>query len=181
MKKQRDRDETFWKVLNAALDLDFKKGHLKWTMSELSRRSAITRSLIYYHFGRSKQAILDQAVQVIGEQLIGTTPDRMALLAQGDFKESIMQSRELCERSPSLYSFYLMHRDRETEVGARIRKLEGDYRKKLEKLFPQLSATALLSVYAFFYGVAFAPGMNGDAITHSLRALKALTGTANAQ
>ena len=48
------KDETFWSVLYSAIELDFKRGHLRGTMSELSRMSNVTRSLIYYYFGKSK-------------------------------------------------------------------------------------------------------------------------------
>lgn len=175
MKKQRDRDETFWRVLNAALELDFKKGHLKWTMSELSRRSGITRSLIYYHFGRSKQAILEEAVQVIGEQLIGTTAERMEMWRSGDWTAAVMSARAIIEQSPSLVNFYLLHRDRPTEVGQHLRNLEASYYKKLETLFPQLPSAAVRGLHAFFFGVTFAPNVDETAVAFALNALKALT------
>lgn len=181
MKKQRDRDETFWRVLNAALELDFRKGHMKWTMSELSRRSGITRSLIYYHFGRSKQAILEEAVQVIGEQIIGITPERMEMWRQGDWKEAVMHSRAIIEQSPSLLNFYLLHRDRPTDIGQHLRNLEANYQKKLETLFPQLPSAALRGLFAFFFGVTFAPGVDETAVGFALAALKALTANPTAQ
>lgn len=176
MKKQRPgRDETFWRVLNAALELDFRKGHLKWTMSELSRKSGITRSLIYYHFGRSKQTILEEAVQVIGEQVIGITPERMAMWQKGDWKEAVMASRAIIEQSPSLVNFYLLHRDRPTEIGNHLRNLEANYSKKLETLFPHLPSAAHRGMFAFFFGVTFAPGIDATAVAFALSALKALT------
>ncbi|MES2965120.1 MAG: helix-turn-helix domain-containing protein [Bdellovibrionota bacterium] len=175
MKKQRDRDETFWLVLNAALELDFRKGHLKWTMSELSRRSGITRSLVYYHFGRSKLAILEEAVQVIGEQIIGLTPERLEMWRQGDWKKAVLASRAIIEQSPSLVNFYLLHRDRPTEIGQHLRKLESNYQQKLEMLFPHLPPAAHGGMFAFFFGVIFAPAVDETAIAYALAALKALT------
>jgi len=49
------KDDTFWKVLNTAIILDFNRGHLRWSMSELSRSSGITRSLIYYYFYKIRE------------------------------------------------------------------------------------------------------------------------------
>lgn len=172
---KRDRDQTFWKVLNAALDLDFRKGHLKWTMSELSRKSGITRSLIYYHFGRSKSAILQEAVRVIGEQLIGVDAERMEQWRAGDWTKAIVRSRQLTEESPSLLNFYLLHRGRPTEIGESLKKLEGEYYKKLEALFPQLDKSARQALFAFFWGVTFAPDVDQAAINIAVKALKALT------
>jgi AcrR family transcriptional regulator len=175
MKKQRDRDETFWRVLNAALELDFRKGHMKWTMSELSRRSGITRSLIYYHFGRSKQAILEEAVQVIGEQLVGVTPERMELWRQGDWKGAVLQSRAIVEQSPSLVNFYYLHRDRPTDIGQYMRKIESNYRRKLEMQFPHLPQAAFKGLHAFFLGLTFAPDMDETSLTYALDVLKSIT------
>lgn len=172
---KKTRDQTFWKVLNAALDLDFRKGHLKWTMSELSRRSGITRSLIYYHFGRSKLAILQEAVRVIGEQVIGVDPERIEQWRSGNWKEAVLQSRQLMTSSPSLLNFYLLHRERPTEIGEALRRLEAGYQKKLRSLFPHLTDSAHTALYAFFFGVTFAPNVHNEAVEYALRALKTLT------
>lgn len=172
---KRDRDQTFWKVLNAALDLDFRKGHLKWTMSELSRKSGITRSLIYYHFGRSKIAILQEAVRVIGEQLIGVDAERMEQWRTGDWTKALIRSRHLTQESPSLINFYFLHRSRPTEVGESLRKLEEEYFKKLAVLFPHLDKTAHKALFAFFWGVTFAPDVDTDAIAVAVHSLKTLT------
>lgn len=174
-KPKKDRDQTFWKVLNAALDLDFRKGHLKWTMSELSRRSMITRSLIYYHFGRSKLAILQEAVRVIGEDLIGVDPERIKQWQSGDWKTSVMHARELLEQSPSLANFYLLHRSRPTEIGDGIRKLEADYMRKLRVIFPHLDEAGHQALFAAFFGVTFAPNITEAAVDFALRTLKSLT------
>ena len=174
-KRTKDRDQTFWKVLNAALDLDFRKGHLKWTMSELSRKSAITRSLIYYHFGRSKLAILQEAVRVIGEELIGVDAERIAQWKTGNWKSAVLHSRELLENSPSLANFYMLHRSRPTEIGDGIRKLEDDYMRKLRATFPNIETHAHQALFAFFFGVTFAPNIEEGAVDYALRTLKSLT------
>lgn len=171
---KKTRDQTFWKVLNAALDLDFRKGHLKWTMSELSRKSGITRSLIYYHFGRSKLTLLQEAVRVIGEQVIGVGPERIEQWRNGDWKGALMQTRELMASSSNFLNFYLLHRERPTEIGESLRGLEGEYMKKLKTLFPQLDQTAHTALYAFLFGVAFAPNVDEAAVDFALSTLKRL-------
>ncbi|HVK59915.1 MAG TPA: TetR/AcrR family transcriptional regulator [Bdellovibrionales bacterium] len=168
------RDETFWKVLNAALELDFRKGHLKWTMSELSRKSSITRSLIYYHFGRSKSAILTEAVRVIGEEIIGIAPDRMELWKVGDWAQAIQRGRSVTQQSPYLVNFYMVHRDRPTDVGEGLRKLETRYMKKLGDIFPKLTEAELRILFGIFFGMIFAPLVNNEAIDAGMKALKSL-------
>lgn len=173
--RMKDRDSTFWKVLNAALELDFRKGNLKWTMSELSRKSGITRSLIYYHFGRSKTAILSEAINVIGEEIIATGPDRVALWRDGKWAETVRLSREVASQAPHLCNFYLLHRDRPTEIGTAIRALETAYLKKLQKLFPELPAAGIKALFAFFFGICFAPHVDDETVEVAIQGLRKLT------
>lgn len=173
--RMKDRDSTFWKVLNAALELDFRKGNLKWTMSELSRKSGITRSLIYYHFGRSKTAILNEAIVVIGEEIIATGPDRVALWREGKWAETVKLSREVANQAPHLCNFYLLHRDRPTEIGQNIRNLESAYIRKLQKLFPELPASGIKALFAFFFGICFAPNVDDEAVQVAIQSLRRLT------
>lgn len=171
----RPRDETFWNVLNSALELDYRKGHLKWTMSELSRKSGITRSLIYYHFGRSKASILEEAVRVIGEEVIGLSPERMEMWKNGDWETTVLKTRQLCQENQSLANFYLLHRERPTEVGQSLQKIERQYLKKLETLFPHAPEPAHRALFAVFFGLVFAPVGDEASIRFALSALKHMT------
>ncbi len=176
-KGSRKRDETFWKILNAALELDFKKGYLKWTMSELSRKSGITRSLIYYHFGRSKISILEEAVRVIGEEFIGTSPTRLELWKQGDIAGSLKSARQIYRNSPFLCQFYLNHRERPTEVGESLRKLETSYLKKLKTFFPRANETDIHTLFAIVFGVTFAPFVEDAVIDRIAMTIRTVTAT----
>ncbi len=175
----KKRDEVFWKVLNSALELDFRKGYLKWTMSELSRKSSITRSLIYYHFGRSKLSILQEAVNVIGTELIGVDNERMQMWAEGRWADSMSKTRHVLAMAPSLCSFYLLHRERPTEIGEAMRKLEKAYIKKLETIFHSLPPEGILAVSAFFFGITFSPTMTDDAVDYAVKALQSFVGPIN--
>ncbi|MES2855700.1 MAG: TetR/AcrR family transcriptional regulator [Bdellovibrionota bacterium] len=168
------RDQTFWKVLDAALELDFKKGHLKWTMSELSRKSGITRSLVYYHFGRSKSGILTEAVRVIGIEIVGISKERMELWNAGDWPASVRQARLVADKSPYLINFYLIHRDRPTEIGEGIRELEKQLNAKLAKFFPQLEPAERSALYALFFGLTFFPLADAASIDAAVKSLKSL-------
>jgi AcrR family transcriptional regulator len=169
-----DRDATYWKVLNAALELDFKRGHMKWTMSELARKSAITRSLIYYHFGRSKIAILEEAVRVIGEEVIGASAERIKMWQDGDWLGSVKQARAVSLRLPNLANFYLLHRTRPTELGHSIKKIEDSYFKKLETFFPLIPPAGRSALFAVFFGLAFGPYVDDEALKVAVNALKTL-------
>lgn len=169
------RDEAFWKILNSALELDFKKGHLKWTMSDLSRKSGITRSLIYYHFGRSKLGILEEALRVIGEEFIGIGPERIAMWKKGEIAASVLRTREIYQNSPFLCQFYLNHRTRPTEVGESLRRLEQEYLKKLKAFFPTAKDADVRALFAVFFGVSFSPFVDDTVITRITEIIRRLS------
>lgn len=174
--KGKQKDEAFWDVLNAALELDFRKGHLKWTMSELSRKAGITRSLIYYHFGQSKPGILVEAVKLVSSELLGTSRSRLDMWSQGKWYESIHRSRQVTASAPHLAQFYLMHRDRPTEIGQMLQDMEKTYLKKLRTIFPQLSDVQIRAVFTLFFGVVFCPLVDQAVIEVVVDKLKGVVG-----
>lgn len=74
-----EKDKKFWTILETAIDLDFKKGHLRWTLSELSRAWGMSRPLIYYYFGQSKSKLLEEAVRLVGSEIMGLSEARLKL------------------------------------------------------------------------------------------------------
>jgi len=151
-------------VLNSAIELDFKRGHLRWTMSELSRMSKVTRSLIYYYFGKSKEAILLEAVKLIGEEFFGLTTNRVDLWQKGQIADSVLQTRRLLEKCPHMGTFYMVHRDEETEIGASLRGLELEYKQKLKRFFPHAPDPSLEAMFGLFMGLVITPRLSDDAV-----------------
>jgi AcrR family transcriptional regulator len=170
--KSDKKEAVYWKVLNSAMELDFRKGHLKWTMSDLSRKSGVTRSLIYYYFGRSKMDILDQAVQLIGEELIGIKKERMQYWRDGQWGRSLEDSRQVCLQAPFLAPFYMIHRDRPTEIGESIRRLEKGFLRKLETLFPERTVYEHRAIFSMLFGIVFAPQSSPEGIEIVIGILK---------
>lgn len=171
-KEKPSKDETFWKVLNSAIELDYKKGHSKWTISDLARKSGITRSLIYYYFGKEKENIIGEAVKIIGEEMIGMSPERQALWKRGELVESMLQARRIYEKCPALGPFALEHYHKPTEVGKNIRHLEGEFCHKLKDTFPHLDDSQVRSLYSVYWGLSFAPLVDAEVIHHVLTAVK---------
>jgi len=167
--KESRKDETFWAVLNAAIELDFGRGHQRWTMSELSRTSKVTRSLIYYYFGKSKEAILLEAVKIIGEEFFGLTGARLELWQKGELAESVLQSRRLLEKSPFMGSFYMVHREAETELGTALRSLEKEYKAKLKRFFKDVQDPYRDALFGLLLGLVLAPRLSEEAVRSAVR------------
>lgn len=166
------KDESFWKLLSAAMELDVKKGHLKWTLTDLSRKTKITRSLIYYYFGRSKINILNEAIELIGDQFTGNTEERHQLWAKGMLLESMLRTRKMYDKAPYICQFFLEHRDQSNEVGERLRAKEKSFRKKLKDFYPHLSDEQVQAVFAAYWGMSFAPGLTEEGIEQVVYFLK---------
>jgi AcrR family transcriptional regulator len=165
------KDEIFWKVLNAAIDLDFSRGHLRWSMSELSRKCKITRSLIYYYFGKSKESILQEGVKLLGEEFFGLTPARLALWKSGDIGESVLQTKRLLEKSPHMAAFYFVHREADTGVGDQIRSLEKEYRKKIKNFLTGASDVYQEVLFGLFMGLVITPKLSDEAVKKAIQLL----------
>ncbi len=157
MAEENKKDDLYWKVLNCALELEFKKGHLKWTITELSRKSQITRSLIYYYFGRSKMDILQAAVSIIGEEFIGMTEERKKLWLDGELEAGLRKSREIYDKMPYLCAFYLSYREQTNEIGDSLKKIEKNFKQKLKQALPGASPEQLNTVFAVYFGVVYSP------------------------
>ena len=166
------KDENYWKILNAAIELDYKKGHEKWTITELSRKSKVTRSLIYYYFGRSKGSIIAAAVKLVGEELIGLNKQRQNLWKNGELVSSMKEARVVYEKCKALGPFILEHYDRPTEIGETIRKIEADFVKRLQQTFPKLDLSQTHALYAVYWGLSFSPKVDEKVIFHAITAVQ---------
>ena len=162
--EKNKKDDIYWKVLNCALELEFKKGHLKWTMTELSRKSEITRSLIYYYFGRSKMSILEAAVSIIGEEFIGMTEKRLELWKQGNYEEGLLETRGIYEKMPYLCAFSLNYRGRPNEIGEALDKVEKTFMRRLQQNAPNATKAQINALYAAYFGITFSPNVGPEEI-----------------
>lgn len=171
-KEKLKKDETFWKILNAAIELDFKKGHMKWTMTDLSRKSGITRSLIYYYFGRSKSEILRAGVKIVGEEFVGLTPERNEAWKGSKFLESLTLARNIYDRSPFLCAFYLNNREMDHEVGIAIREVEKQFISKLKHNFPTARIDQINTLFAVYFGIVFSPHVGKEEISIFVRMIQ---------
>lgn len=57
MTDQNSKEEVYFKICNAVLKLEVVKGNLAQKISDISKESGVTRSLIYYYFGKEKEVI----------------------------------------------------------------------------------------------------------------------------
>ncbi len=163
-KKQASKEEVYKAVLNAAIELDIQQGHLKWTYTILARRSNISRTLIYYYFGKEKINILKEAVLLFGDEMAGNGEERMTAWKEGKISKGLIKSKELVKEYPYLLPFYFLYRDLQNDIGELIRRYEEEGNRKRELFFPQLSEQQRRIMFSFHVGLVFFPFIDNDDI-----------------
>lgn len=156
------KDQIFWKILKAAMSLDSKKGYLKWTIAELSRKCRVPRPSIYYYFGKEKKEILLSAVRILGEECFGLSPSRLALWKSGKSFESVRLSRQFLQEHHELIAFYFSQRDKDHDVGNALRELERKYHEKFKLYMPSKNLKEQEKMAALLFGMVFMPGLNDE-------------------
>lgn len=160
--KESNKDEVYKAVLNSAIELDIQLGHLKWTYSLLARKSKISRTLIYYYFGKLKINILKEATHLFGKELSGVEHERMKFWQEGQIDSGLIKTRELFKVYPYLIPFYFMYRSQKNEIGELIRSYEKEGHNKRKKFFPKLKDSELKSLYAFHLGLVVFPDLKAE-------------------
>jgi AcrR family transcriptional regulator len=145
--EENSKIEIFHKVCNSILKKELENGHLKWTHSEIARDSGVTRSLIYYYFGKEKHAILKVAYQFILESFFRIHPRSDKTLAER-IKEVIHQIQQM----PYLFVLYFLQKNVNTEFGLMISKAEKDFLKGLKSIYPELADHQILEIYLLELG-----------------------------
>lgn len=168
-KPSLEKKDIFWTVLNAAISLDIKKGPLKWSMTELSKTSKISRSLIYYYFGKSKENILLEAIHLFGKEFSGSTPERIEAWKRGEIAETLYQTQLVFKQSPFLRTFYTINREEKSKIGEAIRDYESKLRGKISQFFSALTKQELDAVFAMILGVAMTPGLSLETLQTAVR------------
>lgn len=163
-----DKNEIYWKILNAAIALDIKKGHLKWSITDIAAISKISRTLIYYYFGKSKENILLEAIKLFGQELSGHTVARTESWATGDLASTFCASRKLLAQVPCIRIFYFLRRDESTLLGNAILDFEKSFKQKIATFFPMLSADEVEGMFALFLGIVWAPELSDTAVFKSV-------------
>jgi hypothetical protein len=131
-----------------------RKGHLKWTIAELSRKSKIPRTSIYYYLGKNKMQMLLEAIHFFGKFLAGLDNEQMQNYSNKEYAKAMFKSKQLLQKIPNLIPFYFIHRDGSNEIGEWIRYYEKEGINKRKLFFPQLSNAEALAIFYLQMGIS---------------------------
>lgn len=140
----QEKEHIYYAVCSAILKLEFEKGSLQWTITEVSRRSEVTRSLIYYYFGKEKETILHEAYRFIVDTFFSLDVEKAKNSSVPERMKEILEKVQLI---PYVFVLYYLHRDKDSTIGAMLRKAEAETIKSLEAGYPNLSKAQCLELY----------------------------------
>ncbi len=138
----QSKEEIYFAVCNAILKMEVAKGHLQWTLSDISRESEVTRSLIYYYFGKEKNLVLAEAYKFIISNFFNI--ERTKTMG---IRERLRKVLTDLKSMPYLFVLYYLEKHTGGEFGKMIQEAETLLLKNMKKEFPQMSETQILEVY----------------------------------
>jgi AcrR family transcriptional regulator len=150
MEQLSEKEEVHYKICNAVLGLEVKKGHLSWTISDIAKESSITRSLIYHYFGKDKEIILEEAYRFMLQIIFNTNGEnRLGIL------DRMKETLDCFKKMPYLPVLFYLEKDKDSKIGNLIRETEANLLKSLQKDHPKLSKEEILKIYLLEIGAVF--------------------------
>jgi AcrR family transcriptional regulator len=158
----KSKDQDLESILSSVIELETKKGALRWSLSDLSRKSGVTRSLIYYYFGKDKKELLRQAVEYYVTLFFGFRLERAEKIKKGEFADLILTARKRLSEQPYFLQFYIKHRVDQTELSPLFDRAEKDYLKNLEDSLPKKRKPWAKVIWALVFGLALQPRISHE-------------------
>lgn len=113
------KEQVYFKICDSVLLHEVTKGHLKWSLSEISKHSGVTRSLIYYYMGKEKEEILRESILFMMEVFFNTNLEKgMGIVKR---MELILTQIRLM---PHVFIYYASERLKDSHYGNMLRERE---------------------------------------------------------
>lgn len=138
----QSKEEIYFAVCNAILKMEVAKGHLQWTLSDVSRESGVTRSLIYYYFGKEKNVVLEEAYKFVISHIFNM--ERTKTVGIRDRLRAVLID---VKAMPFLFVLYYLEKNAGTQFGKMINEAEALLMKAMKHEFPELSENQILEIY----------------------------------
>ena len=172
MDKSKSKEDYIENIMEAVIELEMTKGHLKWRMSDLSRLSGVTRSLLYYYFGKNKKNIFKESVNFYIGQFLDFRLERAERIRKGEIVELISVARTKLRKNPYVLQFYAKHRLEETEVSVLFEKAEKNYFESLRETLPVRWRPLARMMWALVFGLAVQPSLTDEDLKSAERIMR---------
>lgn len=111
------------------IKLDVIKGHMQWTVTDISRNSGLSRTWIYNALGKSKHDMLFSSLLNVLDDFFCTTEERIEIFKNQGEIGVLRRSREIFYKYPELIIFYFRFHKANCDFGQLIKSKEEQYFK----------------------------------------------------
>lgn len=161
---EKSKNDIYFSICNSVLKLEVIKGHLNWKLTDVARDSNVTRSLIYYYFGKEKDGLLHEACRFM-----------LSFIFTEEFMESddpyqrFIDNRDKIKKMPYLLIHFFIQRQMDSELGTEIKKAEKEhFERQLEK-YPNNTIDDIYRVYATQLGILYYQQFSDEEVERILR------------
>lgn len=150
---ERDgKEEVFFRICNSVLKKEVEKGHLQWTISDVARDADVTRSLVYYYFGKEKEKVFTEAWKYMVSMFFNFSEEGRTL----PINQRMFNILNSMKRMPYLFILFFLQKANKTEIGGEIAKAEEQLMAVFQAEYPSYSRTEILRLYLLELGaIAF--------------------------
>ncbi|MCO4794775.1 MAG: TetR family transcriptional regulator [Bacteriovoracaceae bacterium] len=147
MNPESSKDETFFKICNSVMKMEVAKGHLNWRLSDIAKDADVTRSLIYYYFGKEKEPILEEAFRYMIDLFYNL--DRKNSMNIVDRLDYVINN---LKNMPWVFVLFYMQKNSDNKIGELIREAELKLLEIFKEDYPNLSEEDFKKLYIMQLG-----------------------------
>jgi AcrR family transcriptional regulator len=144
--KNDQKEDIFFRICNAILRLEVEKGHLGWKISDIARYADVTRSLIYYYFGKERQVIVEEAYRYMIELILDHEKGKATI------QQRIANGIKRIKDMPYILVLFFLERKKDSEIGELIRRGEEKLLKRIGEEYPNLTPLDVKKIYILELG-----------------------------
>lgn len=148
LESKEGKEEVFFKICNSVLKKEIEKGHLKWTISDVARDADVTRSLVYYYFGKEKEKVFNEAWKYMVSMFFQFSPEGKSIPINERMKNILTSMK----RMPYLFILFFLEKSRGSEIAKEIEKAEEHLMGVFQQEYPSYSKTQILRLYLLELG-----------------------------
>lgn len=164
-KTNRSKSATLLRISHTVFQLEERHGHLGWKVTDLVRKTKLSRSLIYTYLGSSKKEILLSALRYFLQNFYALEKFENP---EGPWIQ-IKYARERMIQFPEAIIFYQKWRARNSWLQAEFVAIERKFQHRLKSDFPHLTETQVLGLHAVIHGLVTAPFLTSQEVDNILQ------------
>ena len=157
----KTKEERIFQTATCILALEISKGHLKWKVTDLVRKSNMSRTLVYRYFGSNKKDILLFAIRAFNKRFWGVDEESLQY-GQVPFPEKVKRARAFLMKYPEAVQFYSKWRSKDSFLKEEFINIEKKFESALKEGFPNLDEDDLRFAHACISGMVISPFISPD-------------------